>query len=218
LSAVAHAGIFRRKQMSDSILHALIAVSNWGDAKELEKVMTHNGNVASVYHMMGGCSYLLDANFDNKLQLEEWISIMKGVKLPSGVPAILSLRTLKIIDVYKQKGSFDLKNYREIGDASHFFMYLDVEGSGDDVTGYVKSNDLVHSMLHIQGDHSFILEVIADSYSKYKEMLWMMKSLKSVRRVETQEVIVVKKYRNQIVDEHGSLVYPQEDIRQLFTL
>ena len=204
--------------MSVSILHALIEVSNWGDAKELEHVMTRNSNVASVYHMMGGCSYLLDANFDDKLQLEEWVSLMKGFKLPAGVPAILSLRTLKIIDVYKQKGRFDLKNYREIGDASHFFVFMDIEGSGDDVIGYVKNNDLVHSMLHIQGDHSFVLEVIAENYLKYKEMLWMMKSLKSVRHIETQEVIAVKKYRNQIVDESGSLAYPQEDIRQLYTL
>jgi hypothetical protein len=209
---------FRRKQMTSSVLHALIAVSNWGDAKELEYVMTRNSNIASVYHMMGGSSYILDANFDSKSQLSDWIAMMKGFKLPSGVPAILSLRTLKIIDVYKQKGRFDLKNYREIGDASHFFMYIDIEGSGDDVIGYVKNNDLVHSMIHIQGDHSFVLEVIAENYLKYKEMLWMIKSLKSVRRVETQEVIAVKKYRNQVVDESGSLSYPQEDIRELYTL
>jgi hypothetical protein len=31
-------------------------------------------------------------------------------------------------------------------------------------------------------------------------------------------VITVMKYRNQIVDESGSLSYPSEDIRQLYTL
>ena len=204
--------------MTAQLLHALITVTSWGEKSELEHVMTHSPNSASVFHMMGKCSYIIDANFDDKQQLEDWIGTMKGLRLPSGVPAILSLQTLKIIDVYKQKGRFDLKNYREMNESSHFFMYIDVEGSGDDVIGYIKNIDLVHSMLHIQGEHSFVMEIIAENYYKYKEMLWMLKSLKSVRHVETQEVIKVVKYRNQILDESGSLAYPQEDTRQMFTL
>ena len=46
----------------------------------------------------------------------------------------------------------------------------------------------------------------------------MIKALRSVSRVETQEVIRVIKYRNQILDESGSLAYPREDIREMFTL
>ena len=37
-------------------------------------------------------------------------------------------------------------------------MYVDVVGSGDDLIGYIKNNELVHSVLHIQGEHSFVLE------------------------------------------------------------
>jgi hypothetical protein len=83
---------------------------------------------------------------------------------------------------------------------------------------YVKNNDLVHSVVHIQGEHSFAIEVIAENYYKYKEALGMIKSLRSVSRVETQEVIRVIKYRNQILDASGTLAYPQEDIREMFTL
>jgi hypothetical protein len=204
--------------MSSSVLHAFIAVSNWGDSKELEYVMTHNTHVVSVFHVMGDCSYILDANFDNKHQLEEWIGLIKGLKLASGVPSVLNLRTIKIIDVYKQKGKFDIRDYRELNDKSHFFMYVDVEGNGDDLIGYVGNVDLVHSMLHVQGAHSFVMEVIADNYDRYKEMLGAIKSLKSVRHVETQEVISVVKFRNQIVDDNGALAYSGEDIRQLYTL
>ena len=204
--------------MSTQVLHALIAVTNWGDKNELEYLMTHSPNAVSVFHMMGKSSYIIDANFDSKLQLEEWIAVMKGLKLSSGVPSILSLQTQKIIDVYKQKGRFDLKNYSDASESSHFFLHVDVVGSGDDLIGFVKDNELVHSVLHIQGEHSFVMEVIAENYYKYKEMLWMIKSLKSVNHVETQEVIRVIKYRNQIFDESGSLVFPQEDIRQMFTL
>ncbi len=204
--------------MSASVLHALIAVSNWGEASGLEKNMTQNVHVASVFRMMGGCSYLLDANFDSKEQLKDWIDNVKSFKLPSGVPGVLNLRTLKIIDVYKQKGDFDLKDYKEIRDSLHFFIYVDVEGSSDELVAAIKGNDDVHSMLHIQGEHSFVMEVIVENYDRYKEIISAVKSLKSVTHVETQEVISVIKFRNQIVDASGSLAYPSEDIRQLFTL
>ncbi|HEY1407214.1 MAG TPA: hypothetical protein VF857_11440 [Spirochaetota bacterium] len=204
--------------MSSPVLHALIAVSNWGEAAELERVMMQSSHVVSVFRMMGGYSYLLDANFDSKEQLKGWIDQVKSLKLASGVPSVLHLRTLKIIDLYKQKGQFDLNNYKSLAEMSHFFMYVDVEGSGDDLAAYIKCTDCVHSMIHIQGDHSFVMEVIAEKYDNYKEMLGMVKSLKSVRHVETQEVISVIKFRNQIVDESGSLAYPNEDIRQLYTL
>ncbi|MGL4369435.1 MAG: hypothetical protein ACRCUT_07170, partial [Spirochaetota bacterium] len=142
--------------MPTKVLHALIAVTNWGEAHELEHVMSHSPNAVSVFHMMGKCSYIIDANFDSKQQLEDWLTSMKELKLASGVPSILSIRTLKIIDVYKQKGQFDLKNYKELSETPHFFMYVDVEGSGDDLIGYVKNNEAVHSMLHVQGEHSFV--------------------------------------------------------------
>ena len=60
--------------------------------------------------------------------------------------------------------------------------------------------------------------MIAENYYRYKEMLMMIKSLRSVSRVETQEVIRVIKYRNQIIDESGTLTYPREDNREMFTL
>ena len=204
--------------MTTQVLHALIAVSNWGEKNELEYLMTHSQHAVSVFHMMGKSSYLIDANFDSKLQLEEWISVMKGLKLASGVPSITSLTTQKIIDVHKQKGQFDLTDYRGAGAASHFFMYVDVAGSGDDLISYLKNNELVQSVVHIQGEHSFAVEVIAENYYKYKEALGMIKALRSVSRVVTQEVIRVIKYRNQILDESGSLAYPREDIREMFTL
>jgi len=45
-----------------------------------------------------------------------------------------------------------------------------------------------------------------------------MKQLKTIHHIETQEVISVLKYRNQVVGEGGGPVTKETDIRELYTL
>jgi hypothetical protein len=171
-----------------------------------------------MFHMMGSYSYLLDANFDDKNQLEEWIAYIKGLKLDSGFPAVLGVQTHKNIQVNKNKTGFSLEDYLKLGEKSHFFLYADNKGAGSDLIDVVNEEADVHSMLHIQGAHSFVLEVITSTYEQYVALLKKVKMLNSVQHVETHEVIAVKKYRNHVMDESGKLVIPQDDIREMFTL
>ena len=204
--------------MSDNILHAIVFIQNWGEDNDTINFLRNNIHTISIFHIMGRHSYLIDSNFDNKTQLEKWIRQLKAIKLSSGIPAIISLQTQKIIDVLKQKEDFDLKDYNKLIGGNHFFMLIDNPHHDQRLINLLKKNDIVHSILHIQGGNSFIVEVITDNYNNYKTLLNQTKTIKTLNHIETLEVIMVNKYRNQIIDSGGNLVYPQDDIRELYSL
>ncbi|MDY6935382.1 MAG: hypothetical protein SVZ03_14300 [Spirochaetota bacterium] len=204
--------------MSENTLYAIIFIQNWGESNELTRVLKTSSNVVSLFHIMGRYSYLIDANFDNKKQLEDWINQFKSIELSSGMPAIISLHTQKVIDVHKQKTDFKLSCYQNLKEKFHFFMMIDNPHHDKELIELLKVHSIVHSILHIQGQNSFIVEIISDSYDKYKKLLNEMKALESIHHIETLEVIFVNKYRNQILDEGGNLVYPEKDIREIYTL
>jgi DNA-binding Lrp family transcriptional regulator len=204
--------------MAKNIIHAIIFIQNWGENRDILQVLRNNPHIISLFHIMGRHSYLIDANFDDKGQLEEWIARIKAVKLPAGIPAIIAIQTQKIINVHKQKEGFDLKNYQGLKDQFHFFVKIDNPHDDQKLITLLKKNEIVHSILHVQGDCSFIVEVITGSYDKYRQLLGKMKSLPSIHHIETQEVISVIKYRNQVLDESGNMIYPEEDLRELYTL
>ncbi len=203
---------------ADDFFNALILVQNWGNSVELEKIMNNNKHIISLYHMMGEASYLLDTNFDDKNQLSEFINHLKGYKLEGNVPAVIKLQTQKIIDIHKQKSNFTLRDYINDKRHFHFFTYVDNTGSDDEVINFASENENIYSVLHIQGPHSFVMEIMTSDYNSYKTILSKMKQLKSVKQIITQEVIKVIKYRNQAIDEMGSLIYPLNDIREMFTI
>jgi hypothetical protein len=204
--------------MPNSILHAIVFIQNWGEENIILNFLKKNTHVISIFHIMGRHSYLIDSNFDNKNQLEEWISQLKSLKLSSGMPAIISLQTQKIIEVMKRKEEFGLKDYKNIKEYFHFFMLIDNPHHDEALIKLLKSNEIVHSILHIQGRNSFIVEVITELYADYKTLLSKMKKLKTIHHIETLEVILVYKYRNQVMDSGGNLVYPKKDIRELYSL
>jgi len=204
--------------MENRIIRGLEFIQTWGDSSDLLKLMKHNRHVVSIFHIMGRHSYLIDVNFDNKEELENWIRQVKTVKLESGVPAILSIQSNKIIEVCKQKEDFNLKDYNDIKAKHHMFVMIDNPHNDDKLISMLESFQIVYTILHIQGEHSFIVEIITDNYDNYKDLLKKIKSLESVWHIETQEVIGVPKYRNNILDESGNLVTPQHDIRELFVL
>lgn len=203
---------------NNNILHALVFVQNWGDENVVVNFLKSNSHAISIFHVMGRHSYIIDSNFDSKEQLGDWINQLKAIKLSAGIPAVISMQTQKVIEVFKQKEDFDLKNYKDLTDRFHFFMLIDNPHQDEKLIELLKKMHIVHSILHTQGANSFIVEVITESYDSYKKLLGKTKTLKSIQHVETLEVISVKKYRSQVIDKGGELSYPQTDIRELYTL
>ncbi len=204
--------------MSENILHALVLIQNWGEKDELLSILKSNNHVISAFHIMGRFSYLIDTNFDNKAQLEVWINKLKSAKTSSDMPAIISLQTQKVINVYKHKENFNLKDYSDLKDKDHFFMMIDNPHHDEELIELLNKIPSVHSVLHIQGRNSFIVEVITESYNNFRNLLSDLKLQESIRHIETLEVISVIKYRNQVLDGVGKIVFPEKDIRELFTL
>ena len=204
--------------MRRRILHGLVLIQTWGDNEELINVLKEDPHVISIFHIMGRHSYLIDVNFDMKDQLAQWILKIKSLKLPSGVPTVISIQSNKVIDVYKQKEAFNLADYQAVRDNYHMFMMIDNPHHDEKLISLLGSFQIVYTILHIQGEHSFIVELIADNYDSFKELLRKTKSLDAVWRIETHEVITVLKYRGQVMDEKGNLSSPRDDIRQLYSL
>jgi hypothetical protein len=204
--------------MPDTVIHALVLMKNWGDDGEIVGILKNNNHVISLFHIMGKYSYLLDANFDDKAQLAAWINMMKSIKLSSGMPAIISMQTQRIIDVHKKKEDFSLSDYLGMKDRYHFFVKIDNPHHDDDLLKLLSKSPIVHSILHVQGENSFTIEVIVGDYSEYRKLLKEMKKLKTIHHIETQEVISVIKYRNQVLGESGRPVKGETDIRELYTL
>ena len=204
--------------MTENIINAIIMINTWGDDSGIIGDLKSDRNVISLYHIMGRHSYLLDVNFDDKKQLEQWVGRVKAMSLPSGVPAVISIQTQKIIEVHKKKEDFSLARYLEMKEKSHFFVQIDCPQYTKGLLVLMKKSPIIRSIVHIQGENSFTIEAIAESYKEYTKMLKRLKKLKKIKHIETQEVISVIKYRNQILDEKGGPVYPKDDIRELYTL
>lgn len=204
--------------MNTHIVHAIVYVQTWGESAGVLETLLQGKNVISVFHVMGRNSYLIDVNFDGKDELEAWINHIKAVKLSSGVPAIIAIKTQKIIEVHKQKSGFDLKDYRALGQMFHFFVSIDVPHHDEEIIALLKASDIVHTVLHVQGEHTFIVEIITENYDAYKILLRKIKDVGIINHVETQEVISVHKYRNRVLDETGNLRFPREDIRELYSM
>jgi len=215
-----HASALRRAEdtMLKRVLHGLIFIQTWGECDELLQFLKGNEFVFSVFHIMGRHSYLVDALFDQKDELEQWIARVRAFKLDSGVPAVLATQSNKVIAVYKRKEDFSLKNYREIRDRNHMFMMINNPTNDAALLALLEELPTVHSILHVQGVHSFMVELIMEDYENFRELLTKIKALGTVQHIETQEVINVHKYRNTILDEKGELVVPKQDIRELFAL
>ncbi len=200
------------------IIHGIVFIQTWGESRPIVQILKNNNHVISVFHIMGRHSYMIDVDFDDKDELEYWIEQLKSLKLSSGVPAVIAIQSNKIIDIYKKKEDYTLKDYSQIKDRYHMFMMIDNPHEDERLISLLTSFNIVHTVLHVQGQHSFIAEIITENYGSFKDLLRQLKALDTVTCIETQEVINVPKYRNQIIDEKGNLVCPQEDIRELYML
>ncbi|MBP7738308.1 MAG: Lrp/AsnC family transcriptional regulator [Spirochaetes bacterium] len=204
--------------MTDSIIHALVLIQNWGESGDIVATLESDRHIVSIYHIMGRYSYLIDANFDSKEQLSGWVNRMKSIKLASGTPAIISMQTQRIIDVHKKKDDYSLGDYLALDQRYHFFVKIDNPHHDDALLKLLTKSPIVYSVLHVQGENSFTIEVIVSDYDEYRKLLNEMKQLKTIHHIETQEVISVVKYRNQVIGAGGQPVTKDTDIRELYTL
>lgn len=204
--------------MSDTIIHALVLLQNWGEDSDVTSILKSDRHVISLFHVMGRHSYLMDANFDDKAQLAVWVSRIKSMKLSSGGPAVISMQTQRIIDVYKKKEDFSLSDYLNMKERYHFFVKIDNPHHDDALLKLLAKSPIVHSILHVQGENSFTIEVIVGDYDEYRKLLSGMKKLRTIHHIETQEVISVLKYRNHVLGENGKPEKPEADLRELYTL
>ncbi len=201
-----------------NLIHAIVHIQNWGEDSEPLSLLKHNPHVISIFHIMGRKSYLLDVNFDDKGQLENWIAAVKSIRLSSGVPAVLAIETMKVIESHKKKEAFTLSSYKQISGQSHFFVKIDNPHHDQDLISVLSTSNIVQSLLHVQGDCSYICEIITADYADYKNLLQKIKSLPTVFHLETQEVLSVIKYRSQVIDESGNLSFPGSDFREMYSL
>jgi hypothetical protein len=204
--------------MGDTVINAIVLIQNWGDDREIINVMKDDRHIISIFHIMGRYSYLIDVNFDSREQLSDWINLMKTVKLPGGVPAMLSLNTQRVIDVHKQKSDFTLEDYNKMKKEHHFFVEIDNPHHDEEILSLIKESPIVYSVLHVQGETSYTVEVIVKDYDEYRKFLAGLKKVSTLHHVETFEVISVLKYRNSIRDEGGNLRPLADDHRELYTL
>ncbi|MBN2161292.1 MAG: hypothetical protein JW807_18035 [Spirochaetes bacterium] len=204
--------------MSDTVIHALVLVQNWGDDSDIISKLITDRHVISLFHVMGRHSYLMDANFDDKAQLADWVGRIKSIRLSSGQPAIISMQTQRIIDVHKKKEDFSLSDYLNMRERYHFFVKIDNPHHDDALLKLLAKSSIVHSILHVQGENSFTIEVIVGDYNEYRRLLSGMKKLRTIHHIETQEVISVLKYRNHVLGEDGKPKKPEADLRELYTL
>ncbi len=201
----------------NKVIQALISIQNWGSNKTLVNELISKSNIISLYHTMGDASFILDTNFDDKHQLENFIEDLKIIN-HSGTPAIRKITTEKIIDVIKQKQNFSLEDYGQAKEIYHFFTYVDVIGKEMKFVQFCENCDIIHSALHIQSSHSFVIEVIAKTYADFRDLISKIRSVKNVVHLTSQEVISVKKYRNRVLRDSGEIELAHQDIRELYSL
>lgn len=199
------------------IIQALVSIQNWGSNTKLVSELISNPHIISLYHTIGDASFILDTNFDDKSQIENFIEELKTIN-HSGTPAIRKITTEKIISVLKQKKDFTLEDYRNPDEIFHFFTYVDVIGNEKHFLKFCENSDIIHSALHIQSNHSFVIEIIADTYKDFRKLIADIRSVKNVTHLVSQEVISVKKYRNRVLRESGKIEFAHEDTRELYSL
>ena len=204
--------------MSKNVIHAVVLIHNWGDDNEILRFMKNNSHIISIFHVMGRHSYLIDVNFDSKEELSTWIGLMKSIRISGQIPAILSLKTQRVIEVHKQKENYSLDDYLSMTGRHHFFVEIDNPHHDEEVLKVLMESPIVFSVLHVQGEASYAIEVIAQNYEDYRDFLRNMKRISTIHHIETMEVISVQKYRNRLLDDRGNPVASGSDTRELYTL
>jgi hypothetical protein len=106
------------------LFHAIVRIGSWGDGTGLINRLKDKDEVYSIFHTMGGASYLLDVFCRDKLRHRDLILELKQYPLspPHPVPVVQVLTTEKILKVFKSSRDFSITHY--LGDILYGFIWV----------------------------------------------------------------------------------------------
>jgi|YNPNPStandDraft_1061719.scaffolds.fasta_scaffold00208_14 hypothetical protein len=177
------------------LFHAIVRIASWGEGSGLINRLKSKDEVYSIFHIMGGTSYLLDVFCRDRLHLRDLILEIKGYPLghPAQVPVVRTLTTQKILKVFKSSREFNITHY--LGDRIYGFMWVNNLRHDDGFLGQVLDDPLIKSILYLQGRYVFLLEFMAHLDDEVFHLIRRVKGTESVAGTETQEVLSIIKYR-----------------------
>ena len=177
------------------LFHAVIRIGSWGDGTGLVNRLKDKDEVYSIFHTMGGSSYLLDVFCKDKLQIRDLILEIKKLQIgaQNPIPVVQSLTTLKILRVFKSSRDFNITHY--LGDKIYGFMWVNNLRNDEGFLRRFQEDPLVKSILYLQGAHSFLLEFMTHTDEDVFHLIRRIKGMESVMGAETQEVLSIIKYR-----------------------
>jgi hypothetical protein len=177
------------------LFHAIVRIGSWGDGTGLINRLKDRDEVYSIFHIMGGASYLLDVFCRDKLQLRDLVLEIKRYPLspPHPVPVVQGMTTNKILKVFKSSRDFNITHY--LGDKIYGFMWVNNLRHDDGFLGRFVEDPLIKSILYLQGGQAFLLEFMTYTDEEVYQLIRKVKGIESVVSAETQEVLSIVKYR-----------------------
>lgn len=180
--------------IDDERIEAIALMQYVGDNGAVLEFLEKSPQVLSVYHTIGEWCYVLRTSFEDKPQLEAWLKEVKCITASddSLFPTVSAIQTLKIIDEYKEDTT--LEQYRNSDCQHHAFMKIGFIGDDSLFVKDFQEHPAVRRILHVQGDTSFVMEILTDKVDTIRKIISLVKCHKGVVKVVTQEVISVVKH------------------------
>jgi hypothetical protein len=203
------------------LFHAIVRVASWGDGTGLINRLKDKDEVYSIFHIMGGASYLLDVFCRDRLRLRDLILEIKQYPLSSAnpVPVVQSLTTLKILMVFKSSRDFNITHY--LGDKIYGFIWVNNLRHDDGFFRSFVNDPTIKSILYLQGEHAFLLEFMVYTDDEVFNLIRRVKSIESVNSAETQEVLSLIKYRGVLREAPTApprFIIPVQETEEIITI
>jgi hypothetical protein len=149
-----------RSMTEKGLFHAVVRIGSWGDGTGLINRLKDKDEVYSIFHIMGGVSYLLDVFCYDKLRIRDLILEIKRYPLspPHPVPVVHTMATQKILKIYKSSRDFNITHY--LGDKIYGFVWVNNLRHDEDFLRQFLDDPLIKSILFLQGAHAFLMEFI----------------------------------------------------------
>lgn len=190
-----------QRENGNGLFHCIIRISSWGDSTGLLNRLREKDEVYSIFHIMGGASYLLDCFCHDKIGLRDLVLEIKRYTIASSnaLPVVNSLTTQKILKVYKSSIGFNITHY--LGDKIYGFILVNNLRNHEGFLRLILDVEDIKSVLYLQGDFSYLLEIMAQNNEEVFDLIQAVQTIESVTAMETQEVISIIKYRGVLREE-----------------
>jgi hypothetical protein len=210
-----------RNGMETEFFHAIIRIDSWGDGTGLINRLKDKDEIYSIFHIMGGASYLLDVFCHDKLRLRDLILEIKQYPLNASttVPVVQSLNTQKILRVFKSSRDFNITHY--LGDKIYGFIWVNNLRHDDLFLEQFQSDPRIKSILYLQGHQAFLLEFMAHTNEEVFRLIRMVKGIDTVAGAETHEVLSIIKYRGVLQEAPMApprFIIPIQETDQIITI